>query len=310
MRVLLSKRTANAPFKYNMIAVAILMFIVATLDVALALRLNLEAFIYFQGPGGADAAFADISNWVNVMKTADYAAQTAIGDGMLVHSFRFLRSCSLILSQLYRCYMVYNRRWIIIVIPAIIWAATTGKWVSCRVPPFSQQFTVCEAFTIEVEATLRQNAFLNVKNLTPFITSTLSLTLVFNIVTTCLSSNYGPGESCRLSRLFFSAMIVLKIYSVNQNSAPLQSRSTYGSTTKATRLGRVMRIVIESGLMYTISVVIFFAVFLSDNNAEYAVADCVGPSTAAIVFTYRCIFSLHFLTGGPNNRELFELALV
>lgn len=45
---------------------------------------NLEALVFYQGPGGATARFEQISYWVNVMKTADYVAQTAIGDGILV----------------------------------------------------------------------------------------------------------------------------------------------------------------------------------------------------------------------------------
>jgi len=223
MRALLSKRTANASIKYHMVLVSLLMFTFATLDVAFGLRHNLEAFIYYKGPGGAIGEFGIESNWVNVMKTADYVAQTAIGDGILV----------------YRCYMVYNKRWIIVSIPAILWLATS----------------VCSVITIEIEATLRQNAFLNERSLTPFITSTLILTLVLNILTTSL--------------------IVYKIYTVNRNSTSFQSRSNIGSTTEVTQLGQVMRIIIESGLIYTLSVVITVATHLSASNAQYGVSDSV-----------------------------------
>ena len=84
MNVLLLKKPHKAPYKYNMIIVALLMFLFATLDVAFGLRHNLDAFIYYTGPGGPKAEFAIISYWVNVMKSADYVAQTFIGDGMLV----------------------------------------------------------------------------------------------------------------------------------------------------------------------------------------------------------------------------------
>ena len=40
-----------------------------------------------------------------------------------------------------------------------------------------------------------------------------------------------------------------------------------------------MHIVIESGLMYTVSVVIVFVVFLTSNNAQYAVSDCVSSES-------------------------------
>lgn len=48
---------------------------------------NINAFVYYKGPGGASAEFGIVSYWVNVMKTADYVAQTAIGDAILVIIF-------------------------------------------------------------------------------------------------------------------------------------------------------------------------------------------------------------------------------
>lgn len=52
--------------------------------VAFGLRHNLDAFIFYRGPGGAAEEFHDISYWVNIMKTVDYVAQTTIGDAVLV----------------------------------------------------------------------------------------------------------------------------------------------------------------------------------------------------------------------------------
>lgn len=59
-----SRRTIHWP----MVVVMVLMAIFATLDLALGLRHNLEAFIFYTGPGGAAAEFDNISYWVNVMK--------------------------------------------------------------------------------------------------------------------------------------------------------------------------------------------------------------------------------------------------
>ena len=55
-------------YNWSLVAVAAGMFIFATLDIAFALRHNLDAFIFYQGPGGPTAEFEDISDWVNVMK--------------------------------------------------------------------------------------------------------------------------------------------------------------------------------------------------------------------------------------------------
>ena len=41
------------------------------------------------------------------------------------------------------------------------------------------------------------------------------------------------------------------------------------------RLTRVVRILVESGLLYTVSVIVFFGTFLASNNAQYGVSDVV-----------------------------------
>ena len=42
------------------------------------------------------------------------------------------------------------------------------------------------------------------------------------------------------------------------------------------RLTRVVRILIESGLIYTFSVLVFFCTYLAANDSQYAVADVVS----------------------------------
>ena len=41
-------------------------------------------------------------------------------------------------------------------------------------------------------------------------------------------------------------------------------------------LRRVIRIIVESGLMYSAGVVLFFVVYVAGNNALYGVSDCVS----------------------------------
>ena len=67
-----------------MVGTTIAMFTIATLEMAFGLLHMLQAFIWYPGPGGAIDEFEDISNWVNVMRTADYILQTFIGDGIMV----------------------------------------------------------------------------------------------------------------------------------------------------------------------------------------------------------------------------------
>ena len=88
LRVLLVSRDGHfkgrAHISWVMVGATVAMFTIATVEMAFGLLHNLQAFIWYTGPGGAVGEFEDISNWVNVMRTADYVAQTFIGDGIMV----------------------------------------------------------------------------------------------------------------------------------------------------------------------------------------------------------------------------------
>ncbi|TBU28426.1 hypothetical protein BD309DRAFT_1061493 [Dichomitus squalens] len=203
--------------------VVLLLFVFATLDVALLLRHVLDAFIWYHGPGGAIGEFSDISYWVNAMKTVNSVAQTGIADGMLI----------------YRCYIVFDRSWALAVTLCVVWVAglTLGA-IACY-----------------IEFTLRSSTFLGAKQLEPFLISGLSSTLGLNIIATL--------------------MIAYKIGSIER-----QSRVIFGSSGSGLR--RAMRIIIESGLMYSIAIIISFAVYATSSNAEYAVSDCVSSLSPSI----------------------------
>lgn len=49
---------------------AICLCIIAVFDVGLGLLHGFQAFISYTGPGGSDEEFANISDWVNVMKVS------------------------------------------------------------------------------------------------------------------------------------------------------------------------------------------------------------------------------------------------
>ena len=84
MYTMLVKSRSRRGKRHVFLIVALPFFVFATLDVALLLRHEFDAFIWYKGPGGAIGELSDISYWVNVMKTVAYVAQTNIGDGMIV----------------------------------------------------------------------------------------------------------------------------------------------------------------------------------------------------------------------------------
>ncbi len=134
------------------------------------------------------------------------------------------------------------------------------------------RLTVVSAYWCYVEFTLHTNTLLNVGQLRPFITSTISITLALNLIATCISG-LSILQMVVLTCRCFLALIVYKIWSVERRSRAVFVGTALSDTSS---LRRVMHIVIESGLMYSVSVVVFFAVYLASNNAQYGVSDCVS----------------------------------
>ena len=126
--------------------VALFLFIVATLDVALLLRHVLDAFIWYRGSGGAPAELSNISYWVNVMKTVTYVAQTSIGDGMLVscHVLSGNKNQRASWIQIYRCYVVYaGHGWLVAVPLCILWVAGMSEKIPrCLSPTYFELTTI------------------------------------------------------------------------------------------------------------------------------------------------------------------------
>jgi hypothetical protein len=85
MRVLLRPERHFKPLhlvNIKMVIASFTMFIIASLDVTIHLRHNLEAFIWYSGP--AIENFGNISSWMNVFTVATYVAQQFVGDSILV----------------------------------------------------------------------------------------------------------------------------------------------------------------------------------------------------------------------------------
>ncbi|KAJ3981915.1 hypothetical protein F5890DRAFT_1532883 [Lentinula detonsa] len=203
-----------------MLMVALLLCLFATLNVAFGLRHNLDAFSYYHGPGGATEELNDISYWVNVMKTADYVAQTFIGDGMLI----------------YRCYIVYGKNWKIIIPSIFFWLGGS----------------VCGVILTYTFVTLRSPALIDNSKAVPYVDTMAALSLTMNTLTT--------------------ALIVGKIWSVDRQNATLMSNTTANATHT---LHRVMRIIIESAALYTISTLIFVITYVAGSNSNYGTSDSV-----------------------------------
>ncbi|KAJ3753680.1 hypothetical protein EV360DRAFT_87554 [Lentinula raphanica] len=217
---------------WPMVVVAVLLAILSTFDVALGLMHNIEAFIFYTGPGGSAARFTGLTDWVNILKTCNVVFGKLISDGVLV----------------YRCWVVYNRRWLVVAFPVLLWLGYLGLAI----------------FVIYLEASANNPRVLltgpGLSDLTPSITSGWTLSLVNNILAT--------------------GLIVYRIWRVDKESSVYaiqsdssRSRAFFSRSSHRTRLQIVTRVIIESGFLYTAIALITFITFLTGSNSFYAASD-------------------------------------
>lgn len=86
-------------------------------------------------PGGAVAYLGNLASWDHVFKDVLYATQEIFGDAVGVRCISalaysgFLRHLqgAIPRAQIYRCWIIWNRDWRVIVLPVMLWIASTGK---------------------------------------------------------------------------------------------------------------------------------------------------------------------------------------
>ncbi|KAJ4484608.1 hypothetical protein C8R41DRAFT_444877 [Lentinula lateritia] len=220
---------------WPMLVVALLLMALSTFDVSLGLMHSIEAFIFYTGPGGSAARFTGLTDWVNILKTCNVVFGKVISDGVLV----------------YRCWAVCDRRIIVVVFPILLWMGYLGTGI----------------FVIYLEASAGNPKVLltgGLSSLTPSITAGWTMSLVNNIITT--------------------GVIVYRIRRVDQTNA-LFGIQSQGSSLQGTRglfgrqkrqrtkLQNVIRIIVESGLMYTTIAFITFITFVVGSNSFYPTSD-------------------------------------
>ncbi|PCH39074.1 hypothetical protein WOLCODRAFT_110525 [Wolfiporia cocos MD-104 SS10] len=96
---LLQKLKANnRTFAWPWLIVAVVLYIIGTIDVIFNFYRNLTAFILYTGPGGSSVPFGNISNWLPVMR-------------------------------MYRTWIIYGRKWPIVAPSMVLWSGA----ISCAI---------------------------------------------------------------------------------------------------------------------------------------------------------------------------------
>ncbi|KAJ6524210.1 hypothetical protein B0H19DRAFT_1043030 [Mycena capillaripes] len=209
--------------RWIMVSVFCVIFIVSTLDDVIGMVHIMAAFVRYKGPGGAKEELTNIRDWINIIRTFTQTANMIMGDFVLV----------------YRCYIVYGRRWKVIVPSFILYL--TG--IAMAIGLMEAQITTSNA-----AITLTSNV------VRPWSSAFFAITAAQNILTTSL--------------------LVWRIWRVeHQNEKFRAGNTSLSAPIHQPQLRKVIRVIAESGLAYSTLVFLTFVVDICNSNTIYPVSD-------------------------------------
>ncbi|KZT18212.1 hypothetical protein NEOLEDRAFT_1184467 [Neolentinus lepideus HHB14362 ss-1] len=132
--VLAYKPSRMGPINMPMLLAATAMVVISIIHNAVSVQRNVQAF-FDHVDGNPVKYFILSSNFPNLFQTALFVAQVLIGDAMLPTHF-----------QIYRCSIVYNRDWRVIIIPILMLLGT----FACGIE-LIYQFSLVDARTVTDE---------------------------------------------------------------------------------------------------------------------------------------------------------------
>ncbi|TFY62722.1 hypothetical protein EVJ58_g3677 [Rhodofomes roseus] len=229
------------------LSIAIGLFVIGTCDVAFNFYHNLMAFITAPIGMSPTEVFDQASNWgkCHARKYCLCLFRGKRAMMLILQSVWFYMNAALSDAALiYRCWKVYHdakpyHRAIVVIVPTILW-------------------TVCISFasmiiyylsTVDASTTIPM-----IPQLQPFLYSFYVTTVVLNLFTT--------------------GLIISKCWERHQDN----SGDTYLPTRKRLNFADIIRITVESALLYTTTVVFCVVLDLARTNAYYGITDIVSLS--------------------------------
>jgi hypothetical protein len=186
-------------------------------------------------------------------------------------------------SQIYRTWVVYEYNWMVIILPILLMIGDP----------------VCGLSIALAESKLTAGSWTSpiIEN---WMKSYIVLTLSLNLM--CTSESSLGTFSERGTDRVMAVLITTRILKVSRTSADA------GITGSARALKKVMRIIVESGLIYTAHSLLFLVFSTLQSNALYPVADsvsaCVRSETSAILKS-RAVYphNDHMLPPGDHSDQ-------
>ncbi|KAJ7814524.1 hypothetical protein B0H14DRAFT_3477033 [Mycena olivaceomarginata] len=104
--------------KFPILAATVLMFFVSSFSAVISMQDIIDAFIDYDGPGGALEFYGALHTlnhtWTHWMPAVEDSVQVILGDALLI----------------YRCYVLYGREWRVIALPSLAWMGLVGTSVA------------------------------------------------------------------------------------------------------------------------------------------------------------------------------------
>ncbi|KAF9458795.1 hypothetical protein BDZ94DRAFT_1325225 [Collybia nuda] len=214
--VLVYKRHPGQPLNRVMLSISVIMFVFATMHIAVNFTRIIKAFVIFKNePGGPASFFNQLSEFTQIFGSTIYVAQTLVGDSVV----------------LLRCYYVWGRRPIIIAFPCLLLLGSTVCGIGILYS-FARVVPEAEIFVIELKQ---------------WIVSFFSMTLATNIICT--------------------GLVAFRIWHINRQNVSFSNNS----------LRPVMLLVIESGAIYSATLLVLLILYEVESWFQYVLLDAVSP---------------------------------
>ncbi|KAJ7763658.1 hypothetical protein DFH07DRAFT_812685 [Mycena maculata] len=233
-----SRQLGFSELNWPMLIIFLIFFAKTTSSLGLHLYLSLQ-MITASNPAQAATDLMNGSNPINISKYTTVLIQAVIASGALI----------------YRCWIVYSRSWPVVLIPLVLWLGGVAVM----------------GIVIHVAAAFKINGFFTNSQSRNFGASFWAIIVVVNIITSALIAR----RVWRIDRLRTSPSFQPDMDSMSPGSMPSNKQSSVGIITghHHDKIKEATRIIIDSGLMYTVVSLLTFLLFVANSNAVYAAMD-------------------------------------
>ncbi|KAJ3562861.1 hypothetical protein NP233_g9316 [Leucocoprinus birnbaumii] len=251
-----------------MLVVVVFFFISLSLNLSFTLARDIDTFVY-SGIATADLDDQD-ADWVKFLKASLILFQLILADIILI----------------YRCWLVWERSLIISLLPFVCWLGA----LVCSIYASYLEFVLSPSF-----GGIQEDRFV------ALFTAFLSFSIILNVYSTCKYTSYRSGPAFAHSS-DVSGAILWRICTVEKGWRP-PTICSMRDIPQRSRLRMAKRVIIESGLLYTGTVIALFITIICRSNVVFI------TSAAEIQLTGIAFNLILARAECPNEEEQLPLPL-